>query len=68
MNVPEFLLSLYQQGITVQVEDGNLQISDPKGALSPEIQNQLRERKAEIMAFLLEEQAAAYKKFPAAAR
>ena len=60
MKVIDFLLSLYQQGITIQVEQENLKISAPKGVLSPEIQNQLREGKAEIIAFLLEEQAVRY--------
>ncbi len=64
MNIPEFLFSLYQQGIIVQIEQENLKISAPKYALSPEIQDQLRERKAEIIAFLVQEQAISYTSIP----
>ncbi len=64
MNVSDFLFSLHQQGITVQVEDDNLKISAPRNSLSPEIQSQLHERKDEIIAFLLAQQAIRYKNFP----
>ena len=64
MKIPEFLASLFQQGITVQVDQGNLKISAPKGALSSEIQDQLREKKAEIIVFLLEEQAVSNTNLP----
>lgn len=64
MKVSDFLLSLYQQGITVQVEQEKIKINAPEGALSPEIQNQLREGYAEIIAFLLDEQVAGYMELP----
>jgi len=64
MIVSEFLLSLYRQGITVQLDQENLKISASRGALSPEIQKQLHERKEAIIAFLLDKQAASDKNFP----
>ena len=64
MKISEFLSSFIKQGVTVQVEHENLKISSSKGVLSPEIQDQLRERKAEIIAFINAEQAASDRNFP----
>ena len=56
MRISEFLFSLYQKGITVQLEQKNLKISVSGGALPLEIKNQLRERKEEIIAYLSDKQ------------
>ena len=57
MMVSEFLSSLELKGILIQIDRDNLKISAPKGVFSPEIQDLVNERKAEIIAFLREKQA-----------
>ena len=64
MKISEFLSFLYQRGVIVQVDQGNININAPRGTLSPEIQDQLRERKEEIIAFLAGEQAVGYEYTP----
>jgi aspartate racemase len=57
MMVSEFLSSLELKGILIQIDRDNLKISAPKGVFSPEIQDLVNERKAEIIAFLRKKQA-----------
>ena len=53
MNVPEYLSSLRARDIVIDAEQNNLKINAPKGAVTLEIQNTLRENKAQILAHLL---------------
>ena len=52
MSVREFLSRLRSLGIEVSAQGDRLNWKAPKGALTPELQAQLDERKAEILAFL----------------
>ena len=52
MNIESFLLELRSIGVTFSVEGGKLRSKSAKGALTPEAQAQIRERKDEIIAFL----------------
>lgn len=50
--VDEFLFELTKQDIKVWVDDGRLRLNAPKGAITPDIQAELQERKPEILQFL----------------
>ena len=52
MNIESFLLELRSVGVTFSVEGGKLRSRSAKGALTPEAQARIRERKDEIIAFL----------------
>ncbi len=47
-----FLSELSRLDIKLRISDGQLRISAPQGALTPELTDQLRSRKAEILEFL----------------
>ena len=51
-----FLSDLNQQGIRLWTTDDQLRINAPQGALTPELTAQLKARKAEILAFLRQNQ------------
>ena len=48
----ELLAQLERSGIEVRAKDGKLQINAPAGALTPELQAELRRRKPELLALL----------------
>ncbi len=50
--IDEFLFELTKQDIKVWVDDGRLRLNAPKGAITPDIQAELQERKPEILQFL----------------
>lgn len=52
MNIPDFIAHLSTQDIHIWVQDDKLRINAPKGALTPELRDQLAAHKTEIMAFL----------------
>lgn len=52
-----FLSALNQQGIKLWTVDDQLRINAPQGALTPELTAELKTRKAEIVAFLRQNQA-----------
>ena len=58
MAIFEFLSLLNNLDIKIWVEDGQLRYRAPKGAMTDEIKQQIKERKAEIIAFLQEAQTA----------
>ncbi|MBD2148400.1 condensation domain-containing protein, partial [Sphaerospermopsis sp. FACHB-1194] len=58
MAIFEFLSLLNNLNIKVWLEDGQLRFRAPKGAMTAEIKQQIKERKTEIIAFLQEAQTA----------
>jgi len=52
MAVTDLLNQLRSRDIRIWVEDGRLRLNAPKGALTPELQEQLAAHKAEILAYL----------------
>ncbi|MCF4968894.1 non-ribosomal peptide synthetase [Nostoc sp. CMAA1605] len=58
MAIFEFLSLLNTLDIKIWIEDAQLRYRAPKGAMTAEIKQQLKERKAEIIAFLQEAQTA----------
>lgn len=52
MMVREFLEQLSAAGVTVSVQGGALHCSAPKGALTTVLEAELKDRKAEVLAFL----------------
>jgi len=52
MNVTELVDSLIQKGVKLSVDNDKLRIHSPKGILTPEIQTELAQHKAEILNFL----------------
>lgn len=48
----EFLAELQRRGVTLSEDNGSLRYSAPKGAITPELREQLRTRKEEILALL----------------
>ena len=55
MNASDFVINLTQQGVQLSVENNKLNIRSPKGVITPEIQAELITYKAEILAFLREQ-------------
>jgi len=51
-SIADLLADLLDRGIRLRVDDGRLLSDAPKGALTPELIAQIRERKPEIVAFL----------------
>jgi TubC N-terminal docking domain len=49
---PEFWEDLSRRNITVTVADGRLKVSAPAGAITPEIRQQLAERRDELVSLL----------------
>jgi amino acid adenylation domain-containing protein len=58
MAIFEFLSVLNNLDIKIWLEDGQLRFRAPKGAMTAEIKQQIKERKTEIIAFLQEAQTA----------
>jgi amino acid adenylation domain-containing protein/thioester reductase-like protein/non-ribosomal peptide synthase protein (TIGR01720 family) len=58
MAIFEFLSFLNSLDIKIWLEDGQLRFRAPKGAMTDDIKQQIKERKAEIIAFLQEAQTA----------
>ena len=54
MSAYEFLSRLRALNISLRVEGEQLRVSAPRGVITPEIQREIAERKAEILAFLKE--------------
>ena len=52
MAIFEFLSLLNNLDIKIWIEDGQLRFRAPKGAMTDELKQQIKERKAEIIAFL----------------
>ena len=52
MTVELFLANLNRMGIEVRAHGGKLQINSSSGALKPELLEELRDRKQELLAFL----------------
>jgi hypothetical protein len=52
MNVTELVDNLTQKGVKLWVDNDKLRIHSPKGILTPEIQTELAEHKAEILSLL----------------
>ena len=52
MNTGEFLTRLRELNVRLQVRDGELKISAPKGALTAELRDELLARKADLLALL----------------
>src|SRR5688500_2882316 len=50
--VPAFLAELRSRDIRIRAEGDRLQLDAPTGALTPELREELRQRKDEILAFL----------------
>lgn len=59
MNVASFLVDLRGRDIQIRSEGDQLRCTAPAGALTPELRDQLRQRKNEILAFLHAADAAA---------
>lgn len=59
MSSAAFLAELRRRDIHVRSEDGELRVSAPAGALTSELRGELRQRKGEILAFLMRAQALA---------
>jgi TubC N-terminal docking domain/Thioesterase domain len=64
LNVPAFLGELLSRDIRLSADGGQLKCSAPPGALTPQLREQLRSRKAEILEFLRKSEAIA--RLPAA--
>lgn len=54
MNTSELLEKLTQQGVHLSVDNGNLSVRSPKGAVTPELRAELAMHKAEILELLRE--------------
>ncbi|HEY0607297.1 MAG TPA: amino acid adenylation domain-containing protein, partial [Herpetosiphonaceae bacterium] len=54
MTVAEFLLYLRTHDVRLRVEGGQLRVNAPKGVLTPELRQSIADRKAEVIAFLIE--------------
>lgn len=54
MNVSELMENLTQQGVRLWTDNGTLKINSPKGILTPELRQEIAQRKPEILAFLCE--------------
>ncbi|AJQ94154.1 non-ribosomal peptide synthetase [Gynuella sunshinyii] len=52
MNMFDLLAKLHQQHIKVTAEDGQLKLDAPKGAMTPELLQQIKDHKADILAYL----------------
>lgn len=52
MSLVALLSELKARGVTIASDAGQLRVSAPKGAMTPELQSQLRERKDELLALL----------------
>lgn len=52
MTVQEFVRHLRRIGVEIRAKDGKLLVAAPTGAVTPELQKELRERKAELLALL----------------
>ena len=52
MNTVELLGQLRARDVRISLEDGKLRVNAPKGVLTPELQEQLRARKDDILALL----------------
>jgi hypothetical protein len=59
MNASELLENLTQKGVQLWVDNNKLNLRSPKGVITPEIQAELTTYKAEILAFLREQDVAA---------
>lgn len=55
MNIVELLTDLSQKEVQVWADDNKLRVRSPKGELTPELQTTLTTHKAEILAFLREQ-------------
>ncbi|TGE21485.1 amino acid adenylation domain-containing protein [Hymenobacter aquaticus] len=51
----QFLKTLRNAGVLIKVVEGELKLTAPKGALTPELLQELKARKAELMAYLAEQ-------------
>src|SRR4051794_33866134 len=51
-SVTTLLTDLRKRDVRLWLDEGRLRLSAPKGSLSPELQQQLTQRKAEIISFL----------------
>src|SRR4051812_40099241 len=53
MRIADFIIALKEQQIDLEVQDGNLKISVPKGSevLTPALKQQIRDQKAAIIEF-----------------
>lgn len=63
--IDEFLSSLYRLNVKLWMEDGKLCCSAPENVLTPELSQQLKERKTEIINFLQQTQLALGQSFQA---
>ena len=63
MNTAEFVDHLRGRGVEVRAKDSKLLLTAPVGSVSIEIQSELRRRKPEIIAFLLEATEAAEREY-----
>ncbi|NJL21960.1 MAG: hypothetical protein HC895_15975 [Leptolyngbyaceae cyanobacterium SM1_3_5] len=54
MSIAEFLVELHRLDVQVSIEGDRLRCSAPEGTLTAELQQQLRDRKSELLAFLQE--------------
>jgi amino acid adenylation domain-containing protein len=52
MNISELLSLLHQRGISLEIDQGILIINAPKGALTDELKDRLKEMKEELISFL----------------
>jgi hypothetical protein len=52
MNVVALLSRLKESGVSVRLVDANLKINAPKGKLTPDLLNELKQQKKEIIKFL----------------
>mgnify|MGYP001357104353 CR=1 FL=1 len=53
MTIPQLLTHLYAAGITVTLNEGRLQVHPPEGTLTQEIRMLLRNRRNEMLTYLL---------------
>jgi hypothetical protein len=52
LNVPAFLAELHSRDVRLWADGSQLRCNAPAGALTPELRDQLQQRKSEILAFL----------------
>ncbi|MDZ8185054.1 MAG: condensation domain-containing protein [Nostoc sp. ChiSLP02] len=65
MNIEKFLTNLQTKGVKISIDGDQLSCRAPKGVMTAAIQQELKERKTEILAFLKEAQTATqYNSFP----
>jgi amino acid adenylation domain-containing protein len=55
----QFLKTLRNAGILIKVVEGELKLTAPKGALTPELLQELKARKAELIAYMAEQESQA---------